>query len=256
MRGGDVAGMALFIAEALKGDGYDVVYMADVFTSAPDPTGNDPFYYIYWQYRTEPFSQDWEPRTGHARTSSWREVAFGQTLNGVFRFNNLWNYIGYNWLFTAYSPFAHEDFWRPRRTYADPEFELPRGVLYARLDPRLQVAMLDRMAKRPSEAEWKYIEAAWLDVIPDRLKPTTFLVLCAKSPRYTSLMDSQSANRLRSIYDEGVNRASRVGLRGVQPCRDFDEDDYVDSTHLSVSGAKKLAGEMATLIQRLKSDQP
>jgi lysophospholipase L1-like esterase len=91
--------------------------------------------------------------------------------------------------------------------------------------------------------------------VPDSLKTTTFLVFCAKSPHYIALMDPARAHLLANLYTEATTRASADGLNGIEPCRDFDEDDYVDPTHLSVSGADKLAHAMALAIKQL-NEQP
>jgi hypothetical protein len=247
--------MALFIAESLKADGYRVVYLADAFDSAPNPIGDNPAYpflsYIYWQYRGEWFSQDWAPRGPYVEKTAWGETALGERLNGIFRFDNLWTYLSYYWFSTVASSLVPEGFWRARQTYADPEFEWPLGAIYARIDAAPQIKMLNRMAQPHSELQWQRTEAGWRDTVPDSLKAETFLVFCAKSPHYVALIDHARATTLAALYTEAANRATRMGLHGVEPCRDFTEDDYVDPTHLSVSGASKLAGLMAPMIERL-----
>jgi hypothetical protein len=253
MRGGDVAGMALFMAEVLQGAGYDVYYMADVNWGGTNPIGANPYYeYIYWQYRRESFAQVWAPRDDFAKSRAFGELAFGRRLNAIFRFDNLWNWVSYNYLstvFTRYTP----DFWRPRRSYDDPEIDWPEGVANARLDIDAEMRAVDPGTTPPSTAQLDYAVAMWGATVPDRLKQRTIFVLCRKSPFIVSRYPQEVQDNFAASYDAIEQHARTAGFDAVQPCRDFALRDFNGTTHLTVAGAAKLAIAIAQEIRELQA---
>lgn len=262
MPGGDVAGMALFIAEALQATGYNVFYMADVFAQGLTPIGGNSVYdYIYWQYRSEAFGQKWGARDKYANNLSLTDVAIGQRLNSVFRFDNLWTQLGYQVVFTVYSPLvprlARKNFWLPRRNLRDPAYEEPKGNFYAHTDESaVKKAMLDIASSKTGGEHWAMAQTTWLATIPDSLRDRTLLILCKKDPRATKLISKEAQTTLDALYNETERRYSAVGLHATQPCKEFGPDDYSDYTHLSVEGARKMAAELSISVRQLSGKQP
>jgi hypothetical protein len=256
MRAGDVAGMALFIAESLAADGYNVVFMADVDWRPLTPTGSQPwYYYIYWQYRNESFSQNFAPRDSFASTSALGEVAIGQDLNTIFRFDNLWTYLAYRYFGTIYTPYTPR-FWLPRIRYSDSESERPwpDGV-YAQLDLVAELKATNIGPTPQSREQLDQAIASWSQTLPSSLKDRTILVLCRKSPFIVSRIPHESQITWRENFDGIEQRGRAAGFDAIQPCRDFSAADYVDTTHLSVTGAAKLADIISTEVQRLTAKQ-
>jgi hypothetical protein len=250
MRSGDVAGIAMFIAESLQAQGRKVFYIADVnWGGAGILTGANPYYaYMYWQYRGEPFAHSWQPRKEFAARDAMSELALGQRLNTLFRFENLWTYIAHNVVGTIYTRYT-PDFWRPRREYADNEIEHPP---YEIRNPEIEAAAVANLAKGNFEADLRSALASFTIAIPDNLRSTTILLMCRKNPLVVALLPIATQQEIARRYQEMERQGRGAGLHILQGCRDSVPADYVDTSHLSVAGARHLASAVAAEIAQLR----
>jgi hypothetical protein len=256
MRGGDVAGMGLFVAEAMRSDGYDVYYVADTLFGARPRGSNRYFDYIYWQYRYEPFVRWYSPRDDVGEKMWTSNVGLGRWLNAAFRFDNLWNQIAYDRFFTVYSKFMHQKFWQPRGATRDPEFETPKGYFYQHANIDREAASVAQIGGDISEEDWGESRLLWNATIAPQMRPRSLLVLCKKDPRVTARLDQALQEKIANLYTEAVKRYRAAGFNADEPCKSFEPDDYADPTHLSPEGAKKMATEIAVSIRQMARGNP
>lgn len=270
------------LAEVLRDEFPRQIYVANTSPFiVPAPYGLEPYRYLFWEARSrgllipEPVREKhvaefdfansigigdkpWSPRSVSNR---W-ETGGIRALNRTLRFNDLWNWVGYNYVFTvpnAQTPNLPQAIW-PRRLLVDNENDFDELIP---LDKRFGPASLTaEMAivrgftqlyyKKDAQGKWTQEEATKAQFMavarlafPDQLKARTLIMLSRNCPFYVRLLEPDEKLREELAYQDAVAAWQEAGYRSAQYGGDFLDADYGDRTHLTVSGGVKLAGIVA-----------
>lgn len=257
-RGGRLTGLGLFIAERLLKEGYPIVFIGDLWTENPDQDkvlfsmGEDAYHYFYWDARFNGFLLPGQPQeTAAVMRLGFHssDNALGALANVPLAFNELWTAIAYylTGLVTPPSIVSWTEFWKPKDSFSDIKVELPHHLHYTNFQAGVKVAteMAAYWSTIDIEQYWSWARSLWAVSIPGPMRPFMVIINCAISPAVLGVLpaDLQAAWREATLRmrDEEV----KFGLSPVIDRDGFDGDDFIDTFHLSPSGARKLAERLA-----------
>lgn len=278
LRGAVCTDGGAIIAESLRDEFPRQIYVANTSPFAtPPPFGIEPYRYLFREAWARGLLLDFAPRAAAWKDFNRREIGPGERtekwslgmLDRGLRFRDLWNWVGYNWLFTIENPHTPkwpQSMW-PRGRFRDEEgdFELTPTVRRFPREVREAEMLIVRgfsaaHSVRTVEGKWAVKpasrEAFMVDAraaVPDILKPRTLIVLSRNSPNYLALLDADEAARDEFVYREAEEAWRAAGYRATDYGPGFTIDDFGDRTHLSASGGRKLARWLAPQIQAMSA---
>ncbi len=264
------------VAEALRHEFPRQIYVANTgpFVT-PEPIGSAPYRYLIWEASCRGITENFAPRSQVIEDSRlheyvrsrWIELWSGQYLDRVLRFRDLWNWVGYKYFFTIQNPMTPhmpEAMWA-RGRFADIENDFEDTPFSSRFLPEYRDAEMKIVrgfsatyyAKDP-DGTWRirpeYLAAfnrVAKGAFPDDLKGRTLIMLSRNSPLYLRQLEPDEMVREDTAYSDGVKAWRANGYNADQYGRDYDETDFGDRTHLTGTGGRKLAAQVATDVQEL-----
>lgn len=251
MRAGDVSGIAEQTVEMLMREGYKTIYVADMgLPMPPSPIGGRPYQYFYWQAKARGYLYDWEARDRVLGEAAWiSEPALGAMLNRWLNFNELWNYIGYRYAFTVFSGLIPYPYWQARMDLPDNEIDPPAAFLYRNVE--LEFNIIEQISRIPSAAEWKHFENTVDVALPPQVRPLMVVAFCENSSWLFEQTSPQNLKNRGAVWTVMKGILENFKVTPVAACDGLVKDDYIDRTHLSVSGAAKAAPKLTEAIRSL-----
>jgi hypothetical protein len=188
--------------------------------------------------------------------SELRGPALGGLLNAYLNFNDLWNFVGYEYASSNWNRLLRKRSFGARASLADFEI-MPEQ--YANLRYRDDVNWLMRIVKdqilSPTDPSWQGIMALTEQMTPPRLRAVTLAIVQLNSPNYLDRLDPTDREAYVAQAYDHARRLREIGFRRAEvPGTDFTADDYVDRTHISVSGGQKLAVKLAPIIRTMATE--
>ena len=263
------------VAEALRREFPHQVYIAN---AAPfdrvDPLGHDPYRYLFWQayfsgqlIRTPARAREIAAfRAGRGNRAVLAEAAIAEWFDCILHSRDLWNRVAFDYFCTVPSPLGEyfPALITPRRMFPDaepdaydPEF---KKIRYPAASLGAEMAIVRNFTGlflvRAANGGWRSTPRVrmtslldHLEAFPPPLVGRTILLISRNSPHY--LADLSAAERLREDlgYREGVRLWRQAGYPAMQYGRDYGEDDFGDRTHLSKTGGRKLAADVAPQVR-------
>ena len=203
-------------------------------------------------------------RAEELRTADGLELHLGKWIDQWTYACDLWNYIGYKWLFTAWSDDEAKAPLKPRREYVEPYNPgYPIWQNNNEHDPAIiakaeanAVYFAENGYVRQPNGHWKPDPAAWPprrenwgSSLPTELHSRTFVVLLRANPYYMSHLTAEDWEHLDRSYAVGQRLFEAEGYHAVQFDRSsFVREDFLDSGHLMPSGGNKVAAATAARI--------
>jgi lysophospholipase L1-like esterase len=268
-------------AQALIKEGRQLVFVTLVFPGRSDADGGT-YRYVVWDALARDMllpsrerdtllssPSDFGPGIDELR----QELRFRSLVGAVTNAADLWQAIGYELVYSAWTPYATpgEPFWAPRRLMVDPEPAIKvREYRYQPQHDEATMAALNvEVASRCAEHDgvWTVAEdgQAWARYrttlaaqIPPGLREHAIVMVLHKSPYFTSRLPATARACLREQYQRAADLLTDEGYHVVQLGQDWDADDFTDLLHPSGAGGQKMAATLAPHIQSLaaRSEQP
>jgi hypothetical protein len=250
MRGGDISGIAELTAEMLTREQYHVVYVSDIVVAAnPQAIGSVPYQYFYWDAKARNLLMDWPARDSKVSRPWYDESVLSASLDKLFSFVELWNAIGYNYVFTVYSRLIPGMFWQPRKNLPDNEIDPPDTMRYRNVE--LELSVIARMAQLPTDSVWQNLGTAIDVAVPDPVRRSTVLAICENSPWLLDQSSAEVRANRKSMREMTLARINETGATGLISCDGFEKNDYIDRVHLSIYGALKIAPRLAAKVREV-----
>jgi hypothetical protein len=171
-------------------------------------------------------------------------------LNSFLNFNDLWNTVGYEYVFTTFSILAPDEFWMARKSYVDNETNLPPERRY-QSDLEVNMRIVHALAVPPAESFWPEFRRTIEVAIPSEVRPSLIAAICENSPYYVDRLNTQERANRQNIIDRTMRTIRESGASSVEVCGSFNTADYIDRTHLSVDGAAKIGKPLADAVRAL-----
>jgi hypothetical protein len=173
-------------------------------------------------------------------------------LNGYLKFNELWNFVSYEYGGSIWQPILNTRSFEPRRDFADPEMaEGDRAKIRYRQNVEEMVGYIrGGIALRNNDQYWVGAMQLADTLFPPALRAVSVVTMDFPSPYYSGRLNESEGKSLMEQASEHAERLRKLGFNQVDISRkDFTEDDYVDYVHMSVAGGKKLAASLAPIIR-------
>ena len=248
MRGGAVSGIAEETAEMLIRERYRVIFVSDIaVASAVELLGSAPYEYFFWDARAQDRLIDWPPRERLLEQPWYSERRIGSKLNKYLYFTDLWQMIGYKYIFTLYSSLIPSPFWQARKNLPDNEIDPPPQFRYRYTDAELR--LIKSLARLHTEQKWIEARDTFEEAVPDVVRHASVIAVCENSP-WLLQQSSPGVQANRKIERERtVRQVMHIGPTSLLACEGFGKDDYIDRVHLSISGAAKIAPRLAEKVR-------
>jgi len=264
------------VAEALRKEYPRQIYVANTSPfGAVAPHGTEPYRYLFWEAQARGEMESFAPRdaaVSHFRRyyMKWGErfdIWAREGLDRILRFRDLWNWVGFNHLFTIPSmmtPHLPEAMW-PRRQIPDAETDFDTIPFDLRFRPEIRAAEMNIVSgfsrifytEGPGGA-WVLRPATAKDyatnvraAFPDDLKPRTLIMLSRNSPFYVDQLSPSERSRDEQAYRDAIGLWRKAGCAASEYGTGYDVLDFGDRTHLTAKGGKKLAHTVADLVRSL-----
>jgi hypothetical protein len=265
---------AAVVAEVLRKEFPRQIYVANAGPFAtPEPVGSQPYRYLIWQARSRGLLETFGPRDEIFDDFMRQDYTWGQrfdlwaldSLDDALRFRDLWNWVGYKFVFTIqnpYTPHFPAALW-PRDRFADNEDDFEAVPFSARFRPEYQDAEMRIVRGFSSDFYFKTHAGDWharpislmefnrvvKAAVPDDLKARTLIMLSRNCPLYLRQLSPDERLRDDDAYRDCIHSWSAAGYEAADYGRDYDDSDFGDRTHLTATGGRKLALQVASEVQ-------
>lgn len=210
-------------------------------------------------------------RAEELRTAEGLELHLGKWIDSWTYACDLWNFIGYKWLFTAWSNDEFMSPLKPRREYREKDNPAIRQwqrnnehdpVIFARAAAG-GLGLAESGYSRQPNGHWKADPDAWTDrrqkwraMFPPEMRARTVLIFLRPNPFYLTGFSAEDWAHLDNSYRVGQRYYESEGFSVVQFDRStFTREDFLDSGHLMPSGGDKVATATAARIVALGREQ-
>jgi lysophospholipase L1-like esterase len=275
-RGASVTDGAALIAEVLREEFPKQIYVANTSpVLSTDPLGTDGYRFLFWEAYHKDLLMDWPSRTIWTKDYDRRKPAASPSsgnqlsarLDQALRYRDLWNWVGWNYVFTVSAPLNPYPpaLFRPKRRFADTEPDvdaIPVGQRYradgVAIEMQITRGFFTQVSERSAEGGWRVTAASREDflqfaemAIPGPLKSRTLIVLSQNSPFYLEKLTTDERQRNDVVYATGVELWQEAGYAAMTYGPGLTAADFVDRTHLTARGGVKLAHMVAPQITEI-----
>jgi hypothetical protein len=276
-RGSSPPDCGAVVAEVLRREFPRQIYIADEAPiTGEEAYGSEPYRFAFWQAYLSGRLMAYPIRDQRVREYLARpdkrtemlEVGMREESDRVLHFHDFWNRVGFEDFFTVPAPYSMNPpqlYW-PRRDFVDQEPDATAPAEVARRYPEaykaVELGIITAGSKiaytRMPDGRWSLLPAYRADLLraygepfPESLRARTLMLIPRSSPHYARLLASGDAARLDQAYADTVGLWKEAGFQAMEFGHSYTEDDFGDRSHLSKLGGRKLAAEVAPVVQAM-----
>jgi hypothetical protein len=258
-RAGNASDFGNIAAEILISQSRPVIYVADaaIYGVTAASLERSFFRYIVLDAWQRGYLLAWPPRDKILSEAAWRgpqplrAPALGAMLDRYLNFNDLWEYVSYEYISLNWNPLVTTRSFEPRANFPDREI-MPEQYLRFRYKSDFDQAMkiVKSQIVSPTSAKWRAYMELTDQFMPMRLRLVTLEIVLLNSPYYLESLNPADRTAFINQADEQARQLQQMGFnQAVVATKDFTADDYIDRVHLSVSGGQKLAARLAPVVR-------
>jgi hypothetical protein len=244
-------------AELLLRQSRAVIFIGDSFISGYAAPLDRSFYrHIIFDAWQREYLLPWAPRDKLLSQAVWNQslqsTELGSALNAYFNFNELWNFVSFEFANTNWNPLLNHRSFSARKLIQDDELN-PEEIKAYRYAYDLNAEMQKVRNNIPLSAEYLLKQSQLIEQsVPPQLRAVTLVTVDLESPYYRDRLSPAEQQAYLAQAEAQIERMQKLGFnRAVMPSKDFTEEDYIDRVHLSVSGGKKLAAALAPIVRTM-----
>jgi hypothetical protein len=205
-----------------------------------------------------------QDRAAGRLTGGYPELKRRMRLDCGLYFTDLWNRIGYDYVFTLWTPQSARPFTRPRRSLDDNDLSpLPVDQRFRQPGAAADMACLrlqygsarvrrddgGAWAEDPADHRWALLRLALLHSFPPALREHLVIVVASHSRYHRKQLPPDLRLLYEAVGEVTVRIARSQGLAAFKEGEGFAEDDYADLMHLTASGGARLARQVAAQVR-------
>lgn len=273
MNGANFSSFAAVAFRVLQADYPRILYVAGTAPLDPgDIDGQWIYRYVFWDgfYKARYAVSEIEARLigekirADLMTKAGLEMHLGQMLDGLMYFNDLWNYVGYHYLFTVWTDLSSGSMFQRRNAYVDPVLALDqiRADGFANAEFIAENLELMRAFSRqgfsweagrlvPIEAVWAPVPERFRQILSDDLRRRAAVVLNFECAAMLAMLSPEEQESYVAVMDGAAALIESAGYRVAVVGRDFVEADCFDRIHLSASGGRAMAALLSPVVEDL-----
>jgi lysophospholipase L1-like esterase len=249
------------IAEQLLADGVPVVVICAGTIGQWDGL---TYRYAFWDawgkglIQPDPRRDSWlaEFGTQYAKDEKRLELRRAGLVDGATYSHDLWNYVAYRYCATVWNPLKYPNVWETYRLSKDTDpgatlpFELCNNPSW---DDRILPIIRGSTAKYHAMEARGDLAFSHLHTVslPDRLRDRSIHLIHVVGTYYRARVTPAERADYEAMSRRYRDALVRLGLPAHLIGENFAETDYSDAFHLSESGGRKLAEELAPRIRQM-----
>lgn len=271
---------ASVVAEALRTEFPRQIYIANAAPGqAPTVGGSNVYRWIFWDAYYKGLLVKDESRAKLIEENIKKppfnegitELKMAAWLDGWCYFNDFWNDVTYQRFNTVWgtTTLGLTRFLEPRKIFKDPEPDGNAWTLETRYRPETtEVEMVNvrgcsiyAFNKDATTGQWVPYAPVWnnftdalKNVFPPALRKRTLILMSGSSPYYLARLTEDERVRDKITYDMAVQKWKESGFDALAYGPDFAPIDYFDRTHLTGTGATKLAALVAPKVKAMAAE--
>ena len=260
-RSGSAADFGNIAAELLLLQSRPVIFIADAsILYYARPLQNSFYRHIIFDAWHRGYLLPWPPRDRLLSEAAWRgpkelrAPALGSILDAALNFNDLWNFVGYEFANSNWNRFLNSTSFDARSSFHEisPTVEQFASMRYSYdVDSILQQIRAEMTGDPHGDRMIQLTE----QMVPPDLRAVTLATIDLTSPYYLNRLAPTERNAFMAQAYAQMQRLQKLGFnRVVVAAKDFTEDDYIDRVHLVVSGGQKLATILAPTIRQMATE--
>jgi hypothetical protein len=179
------------------------------------------------------------------------ELRAEMRLDSTLRFTDLWNTVGYRWLFTLWTAPTRASFWRARRHYAEVDWGPQPGHVVDLGDRGASVRVLLTSLRDNPRGSWGAFEQACRGNFPEPTRRRTLMLVMWHNPLYLKELSPHEQVQYARGSRTTLQRLRKLGFAALEGGKDFQPADYADQLHLVATGGAKLAAAVAPAVRAL-----
>jgi len=260
-------------AEILSRTYPKLIYIADV---TPGQVEKEPdgwlYRYLFWDaYYKGLLTEDAGRRAAldlfaklRAGDEDFAELRRETRLDSFFYYNDLWNAVAYEKLFTVWSTVVRDRPFTPRKRFGDIERSFPLSQRYPpeRQEYGMHVVRLRIKAgcvkdaqgnwvEDPASPVWPMLQFNARNAFPERFRSRTLLLTLRESPYYISRMTPDEQKYYAVVSSLTAGKLQELGFAVADVGGDYTPLEYLDQCHLAEEGGDRLAADVAPLVRKL-----
>ncbi len=247
-----------FVAEAMIKEGRKVIFVADTPLLVPmAPLGPTRDYrYMFYDAKARDLLLQSSARDAQVKVqedkaiTGWdlQELYLRASLNRFAYFDDLWNYVGYWYLFIGgWSQLALPSPTEARVFKKDPEQTVPANGYYDYYIFEKSLAQLRTAFQTINKEHYLAYEQS-LETIPRPLRIHAIWFPICYSPYYTTHFTDEEKSVYAASFTAANEAHRRVGFVSVVVGCEWSVNDFADAQHLTEQGAQKLVEIVAPLV--------
>jgi lysophospholipase L1-like esterase len=264
------------VAEVLRKEFPRQVYVTNTGPFVrPEPIGSQPYRYLLWEARSRGLLETFAKRDKIIADSrkieynfgQWVDICAGTYLDNFLRFRDLWNWVGYKYFFTIQNPITPD---LPRAVWArdrfdDIENDFEDTPMSLRFLPEYRDAEMKIVRGfssiyyvKDARGNWRTDPKFMKDfnrvvggAFPEDLRARTLVMLSRNSPLYLRQLTPDEALREDASYRDCESVWRQFGYAADDYGRDYDDSDFGDRTHLTGTGGRRLAAQVAADVRQI-----
>jgi lysophospholipase L1-like esterase len=275
-RGAAPMEMGAVVAEVLSKKYSRLIYVAreDQPMQMGPPEGAT-YGYLFWQAQATGGLVRFAPRSEELEKAFFgrdAQVRGGLTeawLRGNLDYwthaSDLWNYIGYNYVFTVFNPLIDppERFSEARKKSDDEAYQdtkvlpIPDRFMTLR-EKNMQIirSLFQYRVESDAQGELKMKPAIINNFIrnaraafPDEFKRRTLILVSYNAPYLVNELSRGEKTAYEFIYSQGESWLKKAGYHSMLIGVGLTDEDFADRVHLTPSGGQKMANDVAQKIR-------
>ncbi len=221
------------------------------------PVRDSTYEYLFWQAEASGKLADFALRSEELQKAFFgndlkrRERITEAALRGYFdyrcRASDLWNYIGYHYLFTVFNFLKYpERFFEARRNSEEQMANvapIPERFTFPEQSMRIIRRLFQSFVERDTNGDLR-IKAGVYDsfvenaqaAFPDSFKPRTLIVLAYNAPYFANQLSRDEYSAYEFANAQGKAWLQKAGYHSVLIGPDLTNEDFADRVHLAASG--------------------
>jgi hypothetical protein len=265
-RGARPTEMGAVVAEDLSRKYTRLIYVANSEPmSMLPPQAGGPYEYLNWEARASGELSKSAPNADVVADGG--ELSTEGPIRGYFDFwshaSDLWNYIGYNYVFTVFNSLKEppERFYEARSSSQDQEgdvlpipqrFSLPgQSMRILRMFIHLRVEKDAKGDFRINPGALAQFDRSARMAFSDSFKSRALILLVYNAPYFADQLSKDEHAAYEFAFWQGKSCLQKAGYHSVLVGQNWTDDDYADRAHLTASGGQKMACAIAPEIRSM-----
>jgi hypothetical protein len=231
--------------------------------------GGNLYGYLFWDaYYKNLFHPDKNEkqkivqlRRKQMSTKEGIELHFMSYLDSLFYFRNLWNWMGYQLIFTVYNKNVYPTIFKARRSFQDDVVDNETLAESVRKDTKrfkdendviIKMAFNNWVGSSGHYVPEKEndIRQTFDNVFESRYRSKILCVLSTYNPRNLSVLPQSEKEAYKNIISDTRSILLKLGYQAIQT-QNMTPVDYIDFMHYVRSGGNKIAKEVAPIVKNI-----